>query len=115
MPQPMVIPRGPQETVQQAAAACIRAFQAGVRRQRVELLLPLVGATDLDDWPGGIRQQFKVRSHAADASATLPSVPSTPAAHSPNVVSILKSPCAQACLLILCRQPSPWWRSCCVS
>ncbi|KAI3428320.1 hypothetical protein D9Q98_006700 [Chlorella vulgaris] len=59
MPQPMVIPRGPQETVQQAAAACIRAFQAGVRRQRVELLLPLVGATDLDDWPGGIRQQFK--------------------------------------------------------
>lgn len=28
-------------------------------RQRVELLLPLIGATDLDDWPGGIRQQFK--------------------------------------------------------
>ena len=21
--------------------------------------MPLVGATDLDDWPGGIRQQFK--------------------------------------------------------
>jgi len=28
-------------------------------RQRIELLLPLVGATDLDDWPGGIQQQFK--------------------------------------------------------
>lgn len=30
-----------------------------MKRQRVELLLPLIGATDLDDWPGGIRQQFK--------------------------------------------------------
>jgi hypothetical protein len=35
------------------------AWQAGVKRQSVELLLPLIGATDLDDWPGGIRQQFK--------------------------------------------------------
>jgi hypothetical protein len=49
--------------VQQAAAACRRAWEAGVRRQRVELLLPLIGATDLDDWPGGIRQQFKVRAY----------------------------------------------------
>ena len=40
-------------------AASVRAWQAGVRKQRVELLLPLIGATDLDDWPGGIRQQFK--------------------------------------------------------
>jgi len=40
-------------------AAAVRAWQAGIRRQRVELLLPLIGATDLDDWPGGIRQQFK--------------------------------------------------------
>lgn len=53
------MPRGPQETVSQAVAACTRAWQAGVKRQRVELLLPLIGATDLDDWPGGIRQQFK--------------------------------------------------------
>lgn len=30
-----------------------------MKRQHVELLLPLIGATDLDDWPGGIRQQFK--------------------------------------------------------
>ena len=37
----------------------MRAWQAGIRRQRIELLLPLIGATDLDDWPGGIRQQFK--------------------------------------------------------
>ena len=33
----------------------------GLHRQSVELLLPLIGATDLDDWPGGIRQQFKAR------------------------------------------------------
>lgn len=45
--------------MRQAAAAVERALEAGVRRQRVELLLPLIGATDLDDWPGGIRQQFK--------------------------------------------------------
>lgn len=43
----------------QAAAAITSAWQAGITRQRVELLLPLIGATDLDDWPGGVRQQFK--------------------------------------------------------
>jgi len=26
---------------------------------QMEFLLPLIGATDLDDWPGGVRQQFK--------------------------------------------------------
>ena len=30
-PEPLVIPRGPQETVQQAAAACQRALEAGMR------------------------------------------------------------------------------------
>ncbi len=56
----------------------MRAWQAGIRRQRVELLLPLIGATDLDDWPGGIRQQFKAvlpmcvlnHAHAAFPNAT---------------------------------------------
>lgn len=43
----------------QAVAAIQSAWEAGVTRQRIELLLPLIGATDLDDWPGGIRQQFK--------------------------------------------------------
>jgi hypothetical protein len=56
------LPGGPEQTAQQALAACRRAFEAGIRRQRVELLLPLIGATDLDDWPGGIQQQFKVTS-----------------------------------------------------
>lgn len=53
------VPRDAEETAQQAQAAALRAWQDGVKRQRVELLLPLIGATDLDDWPGGIRQQFK--------------------------------------------------------
>lgn len=55
------IPRGPQEMVQQCVAAVTRGWEAGIKRQRIDLLLPLIGATDLDDWPGGIRQQFKVR------------------------------------------------------
>ena len=53
------MPRDAEETAQQAQAAALRAWQDGIKRQRVELLLPLIGATDLDDWPGGIRQQFK--------------------------------------------------------
>ena len=44
------LPRGPNETVSAAAAACLRALEAGVKRQRVEMLLPLVGATAIDDW-----------------------------------------------------------------
>mmetsp|Transcript_15529 Transcript_15529/g.40161 ORF Transcript_15529/g.40161 Transcript_15529/m.40161 type:complete len:325 (-) Transcript_15529:184-1158(-) len=55
----MPVPNGPEQTAQQALAACKLAYADGIRRQRVELLLPLIGATDLDDWPGGIQQQFK--------------------------------------------------------
>ena len=51
------LPRDGRETAQQASAALRRALDAGLRRCRVELLLPLIGATDLDDWPGGVRQQ----------------------------------------------------------
>eukprot|EP00882_Tetradesmus_deserticola_P013115 GHRQ01013908.1.p1 GENE.GHRQ01013908.1~~GHRQ01013908.1.p1 ORF type:complete len:151 (+),score=39.96 GHRQ01013908.1:276-728(+) len=53
------IPSNPELQVKQAVAAIEEAWKAGIRRQRIELLLPLIGATDLDDWPGGIRQQFK--------------------------------------------------------
>ncbi|GIL56101.1 hypothetical protein Vafri_11532 [Volvox africanus] len=53
------IPDGPVQQAQQAAQAIETAWRDGVRLQRLELLLPLIGATDLDDWPGGIRQQFK--------------------------------------------------------
>ncbi|GMH34312.1 hypothetical protein BSKO_02146 [Bryopsis sp. KO-2023] len=53
------IPQSPEETVSQAFKASKKAWQDGISKQKVELLLPLIGATDLDDWPGGIRQQFK--------------------------------------------------------
>ena len=43
-----------------ARSSVTQAYHAGVKLQRVEILLPLIGATDLDDWPGGIQQQFKV-------------------------------------------------------
>lgn len=53
------VPASPELQISQAVTAIEQAWQAGVRRQRLELLLPLIGATDLDDWPGGVRQQFK--------------------------------------------------------
>jgi len=56
-PQPL--PEDSAEIVEQAFVSCQRAWEAGIKRQRLELALPLIGATDLDDWPGGIRQQFK--------------------------------------------------------
>jgi hypothetical protein len=52
-------PQGTAEIVKQCYQATKKAYMAGVRRQRIELILPLIGATDIDDWPGGIRQQFK--------------------------------------------------------
>lgn len=45
----------------QAAAAVIRAYEAGVRRHKLELLLPQAGNTSAQgSWPGGIRQQAQV-------------------------------------------------------
>lgn len=52
-------PSSSAEIVQQCYKAIKSAYSDGVTRQRVEIILPLIGATDIDDWPGGIRQQFK--------------------------------------------------------
>jgi hypothetical protein len=52
-------PNGTAEIVRQCYQAVKAAYVAGVKRQRIEIILPLIGATDIDDWPGGIRQQFK--------------------------------------------------------
>jgi len=41
------------QTVVQAEQAILDAFKAGQSRQLVEVLLPLIGATDLDDWYAG--------------------------------------------------------------
>lgn len=43
----------------------LRAWDDGVRRQAVELLLPQGQATEDGGWPGGIRQQFRCGSAAA--------------------------------------------------
>ena len=58
------LPIGPGDQADQAAAACVAAWREAKDKNSpcrllVTLSLPLVGATDLDDWPGGIRQQFK--------------------------------------------------------
>lgn len=55
--QPQVrLPSSKEEIIIQAHKACIAAWKAGVKRQKIQILLPLIGATILDDWPGGIRQ-----------------------------------------------------------
>jgi hypothetical protein len=59
---PLPLPVDSREAVDQAFESIRRAYAAGARRQRVDLVLPLIGATDLDDWPGGIRQMFKAAS-----------------------------------------------------
>ncbi|GBG77440.1 hypothetical protein CBR_g23889 [Chara braunii] len=53
------LPRTSQESVDQAIGACKAAIADGLTRLQVEILLPLIGPTDLDDWPGGIQQQFR--------------------------------------------------------
>eukprot|EP01025_Chloroclados_australasicus_P004398 TRINITY_DN11077_c0_g1_i7.p1 TRINITY_DN11077_c0_g1~~TRINITY_DN11077_c0_g1_i7.p1 ORF type:complete len:285 (+),score=34.14 TRINITY_DN11077_c0_g1_i7:95-949(+) len=53
------LPTSPQLQVEEAKKAILTAYENGIQKQRIELLLPLIGATDLDDWPGGIRQQFQ--------------------------------------------------------
>lgn len=53
------VPSTVEESIEQAVSACKQARRDGLMKLHLELLLPLIGATDLDDWPGGIRQQFK--------------------------------------------------------
>ncbi|KAI5072320.1 hypothetical protein GOP47_0012426 [Adiantum capillus-veneris] len=53
------VPSTVDESIEQALSACKQARRDGLTRLQLELLLPLIGATDLDDWPGGIQQQFK--------------------------------------------------------
>ncbi|CAK9207812.1 unnamed protein product [Sphagnum jensenii] len=53
------LPGTVEESIDQARQACREAIKDGKTRLQLELLLPLIGATDLDDWPGGIQQQYK--------------------------------------------------------
>ncbi|KAL4855618.1 hypothetical protein ACK3TF_003942 [Chlorella vulgaris] len=54
------LPRNKEECVAQAAQAVLRAWDDGIRRQAIELLLPQADASAEGGWPGGIRQQFRV-------------------------------------------------------
>eukprot|EP00250_Pteridium_aquilinum_P034650 c7880_g1_i1 orf=136-1098(-) len=58
-PRQFSVPSTVEESIEQALSACKQARRDGLTRLQLELLLPLIGATDLDDWPGGIQQQFK--------------------------------------------------------
>lgn len=51
-------PTSVDDQVRQAASAISRAKADGVTRHEIRLLLPLIGATELDDWPGGARQMI---------------------------------------------------------
>lgn len=48
------LPESAQQTTAQAIRATTKAWEDGVSQQKVELLLPLIGATDLDDWYEGV-------------------------------------------------------------
>lgn len=46
------LPATVDESVSQARQACQQAIKDGKSRMLLEIILPLIGATDLDDWPG---------------------------------------------------------------
>ncbi|KAI8103397.1 hypothetical protein M9435_004736 [Picochlorum sp. BPE23] len=48
------------QCVAQAAAAVQRAWEDGIRRQNLEILLPQQNSAIDGGWPGGIKQQFRV-------------------------------------------------------
>lgn len=61
-------PTSPEDQVRQAFTAIQAASQSsesssdyspGTKRHSIRLLLPIIGATELDDWPGGARQMME--------------------------------------------------------
>jgi|EP00982_Pelagococcus_subviridis_P017359 hypothetical protein len=65
------LPRSPREQAKQAAEAVARAAASGKKFFSIEFSLPLIGATDLDDWPGGVRQQCAHPPRASSSSSSL--------------------------------------------
>lgn len=53
------LPTTQEQCVQQASLAVLRAWDDGIRRQALELLLPQKNSVSDGGWPGGIRQQFR--------------------------------------------------------
>lgn len=53
------VPTSVDDQVRQACESIVRASKVGQHRHIIRLLLPIIGATELDDWPGGSRQQIE--------------------------------------------------------
>lgn len=51
-----------EDQVRLAAISLQKATKDGITRHSVRLLLPIIGATELDDWPGGARQMMEAAS-----------------------------------------------------
>ena len=52
-------PTSIEDQVRQATLALRAATSSSIHRHSIRLLLPLIGATELDDWPGGAQQQME--------------------------------------------------------
>lgn len=53
------LPTSVDDQIRQASESIKRATASNKYRHIIRLLLPVIGATDLDDWPGGSRQQME--------------------------------------------------------
>lgn len=53
------LPTSVADQVRQATKSLLLATNDGTYRHAVRLLLPVIGATELDDWPGGARQMMQ--------------------------------------------------------
>ena len=53
------LPRSTKDQVVLALTCVKKAIASGKLNLEVSFDIPLIGATDLDDWPGGIRQQYQ--------------------------------------------------------
>lgn len=80
MAKPCLHPHCFKQVIQAVEAA----WRAGILKQRVELMLPLIGATDLDDWCVDLHSDTHMRSDVVLA---------TPAAFADNLASLLQSCC----------------------
>ena len=99
------LPSSPQQQVAQAAAALVRARQRGVNLAVLELQLPLIGRTDLDDWPcAPAPQQRRVAAPQQHRRAA------PPARRCPSVLAVAAG--AGAASASNSRRQSRSWSSC---
>jgi len=61
------LPKSTSQQVELAAKSVKKALESGKKNLEVTFDIPLIGATDLDDWPGGVRQQYQSMSPMVEA------------------------------------------------